>query len=83
VAFATIIVSSANVERARTAAATFEGGEGMFIVPCYAGTVKTHYISAGKVSGDIIGALTDIASISTADPLVALERMGLTLNEVA
>lgn len=45
----TITVPASSVETYRTMAATWPGGVGMFVVPCYTGQTITHYISSGKI----------------------------------
>lgn len=49
----TMIVSAAVVDAARAMADTWEGGQGMFVVPCYTGNEITHYLSTGPISASI------------------------------
>jgi hypothetical protein len=77
----TLIVTSAQAESARAAAAQFEGGQGMFIVPLYTGAEITHYISSGIVSDEILNALPEGVDVSD-EPYAAIERLGLSLDAI-
>ena len=77
----TLIVTASQVESARAAAAQYEGGAGMFIVPLYTGADVTHYISSGIVSDEILNALPEGVDVSD-EPYAAIERLGLSLDAI-
>lgn len=58
--FATLIVTATNVAQARTIAAQFTGGEGMFTSELSetGNAPATHYISSGWIPAEIVDALT-------------------------
>lgn len=79
--FATIIVTAANVEQARTLAASIPGGEGMFTAGLSAtgSTPATHYISSGSVPKEIVDAVASIADVSELQPSEAIQAAELTM----
>ena len=78
--FASILVTVENAEAARSAAASIEGGDGMFTTPCNTVGVLSHYISSGDVSDEILAAVQSLAIVSDEDPHVMLADMGLKLT---
>ena len=58
--FATIIVTADKAEQARTIAAQFTGGDGMFTSELSAtgNAPATHYMSSGWIPAEIVDALT-------------------------
>lgn len=82
--FATIIVTAAEQATAQEAAATCDGGAGMFTTGCSADgkAPATHFISSGMVTDAIVAAVSDacpFADITDEPPFTALERMHLQL----
>ena len=77
--FATLIVTAANVEQARTIAATFTGGEGMFTSELSAtgNAPATHYISSGYMPEEIVQAIAPVSAVSDLAPVDALIAAGL------
>ncbi len=76
--FATIIVTAAQAQAAREAAAQIPGGEGMFtagLSPTGA-EPATHYISSGWLPAEIVDALT-MCAISELPPDEAMTDKGL------
>ena len=76
--FATIIVTAAQAQTARDAAAQFTGGEGMLTAGLSAtGTEPaTHYIASGWIPAEIVDALT-MCAISELPPDEAMTDKGL------
>lgn len=82
--FATLIVTAAEQTTAQEAAATCDGGAGMFTTGCSAdgNAPATHFISSGMVTDAIVAAVSDacpFADITDEPPFTALERMHLQL----
>lgn len=81
--FATIIVTAAQAQAARDAAAQFPGGEGMLTAPLSASGNEpaTHYVSSGHVSADIAEAVKPLCSTyaEDADGLQVIADAGLSL----
>lgn len=77
--FATLIVTAANVAQARTIAATFTGGEGMFTSELSAtgNAPATHFISSGWMPEEIVQAVADVVAVSDLEPVDALIAAGL------
>lgn len=76
--FATIIVTAAQAQAARDAAAQIPGGEGMFtagLSPTGA-EPATHYISSGWIPAEIVDALT-MCIVSDLSPAEAMTDKGL------
>jgi len=76
--FATIIVSAAQAQAARDAAAQFTGGEGMLTAGLSAtgNAPATHYISSGYMPAEIVDALT-MCAISESPTDEAMTDKGL------
>jgi len=76
--FATIIVTADKAEQARTIAAQFTGGDGMFTSELSAtgNAPATHYIASGRVPEELVLALT-MCSVSDLSPAEAIEQAGL------
>ena len=76
--FATLIVTAANVDQARTIAAQFTGGDGMFASELSAtgNAPATHYISSGWIPAEIVDALT-MCAVSELPPDEAMTDKGL------
>jgi len=76
--FATIIVTAAQAQAARDAAAQIPGGEGMFAAGLSAtgNAPATHYISSGYMPAEIVDALT-MCAISELPPDEAMTDKGL------
>ena len=79
--FATLIVTAENVERARTTAAQFTGGAGMFTTALSANGAgpATHYISSGYMPEEIVQALSGMCSISSKTSEEAMADAGLVV----
>lgn len=79
--FATLIVTAENVERARTTAAQFTGGAGMFTTALSATGAEpaTHYISTGYMPEGIVQALSGMCSISSKTGEEAMADAGLIM----
>jgi len=79
--FATIIVTAAKAQAARDAAATINGGDGMFTAGLSAtgSTPATHYISSGSLPQEIVDAVASIADVSELPPAEAMQAAGLTM----
>lgn len=77
--FATIIVTAAQAQAARDAAAQFPGGEGMLTAPLSASGNEpaTHYIASGYADSTIIDALRALCTVSDASPQAAMQAAGL------
>jgi hypothetical protein len=76
--FATLIVTAANVDKARTIAAQFTGGDGMFtagLSPTGA-EPATHYIASGWVPEELVQTLT-MCIVSDLSPAEAMTDKGL------
>jgi len=79
--FATIIVTAAQAQAARDAAASIPGGEGMFtagLSPTGA-EPATHYISSGAVPQEIVEAVADLVEVYELPPSEAMQAAGLTM----
>ena len=78
--FATIIVTAAQAQAARDAAAQVPGGEGMLTTGLSASGAEpaTHYVSSGLVPAEIVQSLT-MCDVSDLPPADALEQAGLKL----
>ena len=78
--FATIIVTAAQAQAARDAAATIPGGEGMFTTGLSAtGTEPaTHYIASGWIPAEIVDALT-MCAVSELPPDEVMTDKGLSM----
>ena len=76
--FATIIVTADKAEQARTIAAQFTGGDGMFTSELSAtgNAPATHYMSSGWIPAEIVDALT-MCAISELPPDEAMTDKGL------
>lgn len=76
--FATIIVTTAQAQAARDAAAQIPGGEGMFTSELSAtgNAPATHFISSGWIPAEIVDALT-MCAISELPPDEAMTDKGL------
>ena len=76
--FATIIVTADKAEQARTIAAQFTGGDGMFTSELSAtgNAPATHYISSGWIPAEIVDALT-MCAVSELPPDEAMTDKGL------
>ena len=76
--FATIIVTAAQAQAARDAAAQIPGGEGMFTTGLSATGAEpaTHYISSGWIPAEIVDALT-MCAVSELPPDEAMTDKGL------
>ena len=79
--FATIIVTAAQAQAARDAAATAPGGEGMLTTGLSASGAEpaTHFISSGTMPQEIVEAVADLAEVSELPPSEAMQASGLTL----
>jgi hypothetical protein len=79
--FATIIVTAAQAQAARDAAATIPGGEGMFTTGLSSTGQEpaTHFISSGTVPQEIVEVITDLAEVSELPPAEAMQAAGLML----
>ena len=79
--FATIIVTEAQAQAARDAAAQIPGGEGMFTSELSATGQEpaTHYISSGTMPQEIVDAVADLAEVSELPPAEAMQAAGLTM----
>lgn len=77
--FATIIVTAAQAQAARDAAAQFPGGEGMLIAALSStgNEPATHYIASGYADAALIDALRDLCDVSDASPQDAMQAVGL------
>lgn len=77
--FATIIVTAAQAQAARDAAAQFPGGEGMLTAALSASGNEpaTHYIASGYADSELIDALRDLCTVSDASPKDAMQAAGL------
>lgn len=77
--FATIIVTKAKADEARTLAATFPCGEGMLTAALSAtgNEPATHYIASGYADSALIDALRDLCTVSDASPQDAMQAAGL------
>lgn len=77
--FATIIVTAAQAQAARDAAAQFPGGEGMLTAPLSASGNEpaTHYIASGYADSELIGVLRDLCDVSDASPQDVMQAAGL------
>ena len=76
--FATIIVTAAQAQAARDAAAQIPGGEGMFtagLSPTGA-EPATHYIASGRVPEELVQTLT-MCIVSDLSPAEAMTDKGL------
>lgn len=72
--FRTIIVDASVITEARALAASFPGGEGMFVTPLYTGSEITHYISTGYIDkpvADLLGNPAAFAEATGTDPAQA------------
>jgi hypothetical protein len=82
--FKTIVVAAADVEAARLACATIEGGQGMFSValttdPAGAGPA-THWGSSGDMPEEILPLMwPSAADISDDQPQAMMTRLGLRM----
>lgn len=76
--FATIIVTAAQAQAARDAAAQFPGGEGMLTAGLSATGAEpaTHYIASGIMPAEIVDALS-MCEVSDLPPAEAIEQAGL------
>lgn len=76
--FATIIVTADKAEQARTIAAQFTGGDGMFTSELSAtgNAPATHYIASGWIPAEIVEALT-MCIVSDLSPAEAMTDKGL------
>jgi len=76
--FATIIVTADKAEQARTLAAQFTGGDGMFTSELSAtgNAPATHYISSGWIPAEIVEALT-MCAVSELPPDESMTDKGL------
>ena len=76
--FATIIVTEAQAQAARDAAAQFPGGEGMLTAGLSATGVEpaTHYIASGWVPEELVQTLT-MCIVSDLSPAEAMTDKGL------
>ena len=76
--FATIIVTAAQAQAARDAAAQIPGGDGMFTTGLSATGAEpaTHYISSGWIPAEIVDALT-MCAVSELPPDEAMTDKGL------
>ncbi len=79
--FATIIVTAAQAQAARDAAAQIPGGEGMFTAGLSATGAEpaTHYISSGTMPQEIVEAVADLAEVSELQPSEAMASAGFVL----
>ena len=79
--FATIIVTAAQAQAARDAAAQVPGGEGMFTTGLSSTGQEpaTHYISSGAVPQEIVDAVASLADVSELPPADAMQAVGLTI----
>ena len=77
--FATIIVTAAQAQAARDAAAQIPGGEGMFTSELSAtgNAPATHYISSGHMPEEIVQAVNAVVAASDLAPVDALIAAGL------
>lgn len=77
--FATLIVTAANVDQARTIAAQFTGGDGMFTSELSAtgNAPATHFISSGYMPEEIVQAIAPVSAASDLAPADALIAAGL------
>ena len=76
--FATIIVSAAQAQAARDAAAQIPGGEGMLTAGLSATGAEpaTHYIASGWMPEELVQALS-MCSVSDLPPAEVIEQAGL------
>ena len=76
--FATIIVTAAQAQAARDAAATIPGGEGMLTAGLSSTGQEpaTHYIASGWIPAEIVDALT-MCAVSELPPDEAMTDKGL------
>ena len=81
--FATIIVTAAEVQVARDAAAQFHGGDGMLTTGLSATGAEpaTHYISSGMVPEEVVQAMLGMSSVSDRPPKDVMQEEGLKLCE--
>lgn len=81
--FRTALVTAAEVENARTVAATYEGGQGMFTTGCSSTglTPASHYISSGYLALELAEALT-MANVSEEPAFDVLAESGLQLISI-
>jgi len=79
--FATIIVHAAQAQAARDAAATINGGDGMFTTGLSSTGQEpaTHFISSGTMPQEIVEAVADLAEVSELQPSEAMQAAGLTM----
>lgn len=64
--FRTILAPASVVAECRALAASFPGGEGMFVTPVYTGSEITHYISTGKIEQSVADMLDNPAQFAAA-----------------
>lgn len=79
--FATIIVTAAQAQAARDAAATIPGGDGMFTTSLSPTGQEpaTHFISSGTMPEEIVEVVADLAEVSELPPSEAMQVAGLTM----
>lgn len=77
--FATIIVTAAQAQAARDAAAQIPGGEGMLTSELSAtgNAPATHFISSGYMPEEIVQAVAPVSAVSDLEPVDALIAAGL------
>ena len=82
--FATIIVTAAQAQAARDAAAQIPGGEGMFTSELSATGAEpaTHYIASGWMPEEIVQALSmcNVSDLSPADAMTAANLQPVTAS---